>query len=214
MALSLLFCMVANVFLPARAWALTSGPTQPEVHGFEPIGTSDMVNPFTGDFTYNIPLFELPGPEGGYPFNLAYHGVSSMDQEASWVGLGWDLNPGSITRNVRGVPDDFKGDPIRYKSKNKPNVNVGVGLGADVELFGIEGVSAGLNVYHDNYSGLGYGGNLGLPLKGLSASISEVGKYDLGLQLSVGVSYDSQGGIGVSPSVSSSHLSREIVRRM
>src|SRR6478736_10235402 len=70
------------------ALALTSGPTQPEVQGFQPAGTSDMVDLFSGDFSYNIPLFELPGPNGGYPFNLAYQAGIGMDAEASWVGLG------------------------------------------------------------------------------------------------------------------------------
>merc|ERR1712228_95355 len=31
-----------------------------------------------------------------------------MSQEASWVGLGWNLNPGAINRTVSGVPDDWK----------------------------------------------------------------------------------------------------------
>ena len=62
--------MLAQLFTPT-AWALTTGPTTPEVQSFTPYGTSDMVNLFTGDFNYNIPLIELPGPNGGYPFNLA-----------------------------------------------------------------------------------------------------------------------------------------------
>src|SRR5690242_1903346 len=77
-----------------RALALTSGPSQPEAQNVQPAGASDMVDLFTGDFSYNIPLFELPGPNGGYPFNLAYQSGITMDQEASWVGLGWTLNPG------------------------------------------------------------------------------------------------------------------------
>ena len=83
---------------PTELFALGSGPSQPEFQEFEPASTTEMVNPFTGDFTYNIPLFELPGPNGGYPFNLAYNAGVTMDQEASWVGLGWSLNPGAITR--------------------------------------------------------------------------------------------------------------------
>jgi hypothetical protein len=69
------------------AHALTSGPVQPEAHGFEPVGTTDMVDPFTGDFVYNIPLLDVEG----YPINIAYHGGVGLDQEASWVGLGWNI---------------------------------------------------------------------------------------------------------------------------
>src|SRR5690606_14859781 len=111
-AFFILTAMCLNILAPTVSYALTSGPSQPEVQSFEPASTTEMVDLFTGDFTYNIPLFELPGPNGGYPFNLAYHAGIGMDQEASWVGLGWNLNPGAITRQMRGLPDEFKGDPV------------------------------------------------------------------------------------------------------
>jgi hypothetical protein len=76
-ALFLLVIMSAQIILPTTTWALTSGPSQPEFQSFQPAGATEMVNLFTGDFSYNIPLFELPGPNGGYPFNLSYQaGVS------------------------------------------------------------------------------------------------------------------------------------------
>src|SRR5690349_19477758 len=99
--------MLSQTVGTSTTYALTGGPSQPEVQGFRPAGTSDMVNLFSGDFSYNIPLFELPGPNGGYPFNLSYQSGISMDQEASWVGLGWSLNPGAIMRQMRGLPDEF-----------------------------------------------------------------------------------------------------------
>ena len=89
--------------------ALTSGPTQPEYSSFEPVDVTDMVNLATGDFTYTLPLLEVPGPEGGYPLALSYHGGIKTLQEASWVGLGWTLNPGAINRDVNNIPDDTKG---------------------------------------------------------------------------------------------------------
>ena len=93
---------------PIAAYALTEGPSQPEFNSFTPIGTSDMVDLASGDFNYNIPIMDV----GGYPINLAYNSGVTMDQEASWVGLGWNLNIGQINRNVRGLPDDFKGDAV------------------------------------------------------------------------------------------------------
>src|SRR5688500_6049608 len=77
---------------PSAAMALTGGPSQPEVQSFQPVGMSDMVDLFTGDFSYNIPLMDV----GGYPLNLIYNSGITMDQEASWVGLGWNINPGVI----------------------------------------------------------------------------------------------------------------------
>mgnify|MGYP001549811358 CR=1 FL=1 len=68
-----LLTLIANQLVsPSIAWALTAGPTSPEATSFEPIDTTDMVNPLTGSFTYNVPLLEVPGPEGGYPLSLSY----------------------------------------------------------------------------------------------------------------------------------------------
>jgi hypothetical protein len=96
-------------------FALQGGPAQPDYMQFEPSTVTDMVNPQTGNFTYSIPLGELPGPYGGYPLSISYHAGISPQSEASWVGLGWFLNPGSINRDVRGVPDDqFHGGTLGY----------------------------------------------------------------------------------------------------
>ncbi|MBE7440865.1 MAG: hypothetical protein HS119_00215 [Flavobacteriales bacterium] len=69
---------------------------------------ANYVNPFTGDFSYSIPLIGVTGPNGeSFPLNLNYAGGIKVDQQASWVGLGWDLNIGEISRQVNGLPDDF-----------------------------------------------------------------------------------------------------------
>jgi hypothetical protein len=155
----LLLTMVNQILLPITAKALTTGPSQPEVQSFEPIGTTDMVDLFTGDFSYNIPLMEVPGPNGGYPLNLFYHAGIGMDQEASWVGLGWNLNVGAITRDMRGLPDDFKGDIVKSTVDMKDNVTIGARIGGSIELFGTTpaGLMLGLgfSVYNNNYRGIG-----------------------------------------------------------
>jgi hypothetical protein len=141
-AILLLTIMLADILLPTTLHALTSGPSQPEVQSFEPVGTTEMVDLFSGDFTYNIPLFELPGPDGGYPFNLAYHAGIGMDQEASWTGLGWNINAGAINRSMRGIPDDFAGDQIIKTADMKPSFTVGIGAAFGIpippEIFGFD----------------------------------------------------------------------------
>ena len=87
--------------------ANNNGPAAPEASSFEPVDATDMVNLATGDLSYVLPLLNVPSPEGGYPLSLAYHAGIAMDQEASWVGLGWNLNPGAINRSVNGYPDDW-----------------------------------------------------------------------------------------------------------
>jgi hypothetical protein len=194
------FCLALfsfQLFQPTVALALTSGPSQPEVQSFQPAGTTEMVDLFSGDFSYNIPLFELPGPNGGYPFNLSYQAGIGMDQEASWVGLGWSLNPGTITRQMRGLPDDFNGELIKTKMSVKPSVTVGLGAGVGLELFGSDALSlqVGFSVNHNSYKGFGYSidGSLGFER---SVGSGMTGGLGLGFNL------DSNEGVNLQPSLS------------
>lgn len=166
-ALLLLLSFVIQIVTPTISFALTSGPTQPEFTSFEPVSTNNMVDLFTGDFTYNIPVLTVPGPNGSsYPISLSYHSGTTMEQEASWVGYGWTLNAGAITRNKRGFPDDWKGKKVKYHNKTIPNMTVSTGISAgNPEIFST-GVSLNINasIRKNNYTGLGYsvGVNVGL----------------------------------------------------
>lgn len=196
-SMTLIVIFIGEWLAPLKAYALTSGPSQPEVQSFEPIGTTDMVDAFSGDFTYNIPLMDVDG----YPINLSYHSGVGMDQEASWVGLGWNINPGVVNRNLRGIPDDFCGeDKVVKESYIKPNQTFRVDLGASLELAAFElstgednggvGVNFGLGIYYNNYRGMGYS---------LSAGASmNIGPLGLGAQMG----FDNQSGIDFSPNIS------------
>ncbi len=199
--------ILTDTLLPITAVALTGGPSQPEVQSFEPVGTSEMVDLFTGDFNYNIPLLDV----GGYPINISYHSGISTDQEASWVGLGWNINPGVINRNMRGLPDDFKGDPIVKEFNVKPNETYGGSLGAGIQLFGKEIKSSGnsneidsfysmrlsmnFGVNYNNYKGVGYEFSLSPSFSGGNKGMGE-------MTAGLGLSANSQSGIDISPNIS------------
>lgn len=199
LAALLMLSIFFEIVQPTVSLALTEGPSQPEVQSFEPIGTTDMVDVFSGDFNYNIPLFNLPGPNGGYPINLAYHAGVSMDDEASWVGLGWNINPGSLVRNMRGLPDEFKskedgdnaaadGDFLEVKSDMKKNTTFGASFNNKLETVGADlTVSAKFSsaVYYNNFRGLGISMDAGVTW---GAGDVEGG---------VGLSLDSDNGVGV-----------------
>jgi hypothetical protein len=88
-------------------------PLSPEFSKFESVSTDDMVDPLSGDLTYNLPVMEIPGAHnGGYAVGLAYHSGSGPNDDASWVGHGWTLNPGAINRIKKGLPDDVKNGDI------------------------------------------------------------------------------------------------------
>ncbi len=117
------------------------GPAQPEAFQFEPIEVTDFVNRSTGDMVYVLPLMEVPGPEGGYPISINYHAGIGLNQEPTWVGLGWNINPGSINRSVSGYPDEYNGASARtffqsnWESEYGLNIAGGWGpLGADVKV--------------------------------------------------------------------------------
>lgn len=145
-----------NIIFPSQIFALTSGPSQPEFSTFDNVNSSEMVNLFTGDFSYNIPLMDVDG----YPINIAYHGSPSMDQEASWVGLGWNINSGAINRGMRGLPDDFNGEEIKREINIKDFKAWGVGIGGGAEITGKDislsaNLSGGIGVTKSNYKGYG-----------------------------------------------------------
>ena len=146
--------------VPSVAWALTSGPAQPETRKFEPAGTSDMVDLFTGDFKYNVPLLDV----GGYPVNLNYQSGVGMDDEASWVGLGWTLNAGAMNRQIRGVADDSDGDEVVTENDMKPKITIGGSVKVKAEVFGgsLSG-SVSVGIFSDNYTGIGaeFGAGIG-----------------------------------------------------
>ncbi|MCT4579945.1 MAG: hypothetical protein N4A35_00895 [Flavobacteriales bacterium] len=126
--------MLSQIVLPTAAMALTSGAASPEFASFEPVATTNMVNDFTGDFTYNLPVLSVPGPDGGgYSMSLSYHSGASPEEEASWVGFGWTLNPGAINRNKRGYADDFNGVKVTKYNKVKPNWTSGSTFDFNVE---------------------------------------------------------------------------------
>lgn len=203
-SLTMAFVFLYQIFFPTVAWALTSGPGQQEFASFEPAGTSDMVDLYSGDFTYNIPLLSVPGPNGGYPINLAYHSGVGMEEEASWVGLGWNLNVGAIGRQLRGLPDDFNSDEISYKLDFKPSwiaaLDFDFGSADYKEVWGFPAGSPQGNtqIYYNNYKGIGF-------RVSYSLSPAENGFVKPGL----GLSYDSQGGLGVTPSLGLGPLSTQ-----
>ncbi|MBQ4820657.1 hypothetical protein [Aquimarina sp. MMG016] len=205
--------LIIQTLQPLQLYALTSGPSQPEFNSFTPVGTSDMINLSSGNFNYNIPIMDV----GGYPLNLAYDSGITMDQEASWVGLGWNLNVGQINRQVRGIPDDFKGDEMIYENKLRNNVTVGLKAELDPQIFGIEkpdglgegtskdsGSSSGgdsdgnglkfklgVNLRYNNYSGLSF-----TPSAGLTFSLGDAVKAGVSVENSV------TDGVSVNPNVS------------
>jgi len=196
-AIMLLSVFTCQLLQPTVALALTTGPSQPEVQGFEPVGTTDMVDMFSGSFVYNIPLLDVEG----YPVNISYHGGVTMEQEASWVGLGWNINPGCINRTVRGIPDDFNGDSV-YKDFNiKTEKTLRVGVGYGMEFAGVgdpvfsASLNAGMNVNISNYKGVSCDFSIG---GGINVAHCVSTGANIGVGSQTGASIDYNAGLSLS----------------
>jgi hypothetical protein len=206
-AIYLAIMILLETLQPMQMYALTSGPTQPEFNSFTPIGTSDMVDLASGDFNYNIPIMDV----GGYPINLAYNSGITMDQEASWVGLGWNLNVGQIERQVRGLPDDFRGDEMLYENNLKKNITVGMNLGVNSAIAGFDALQlgVGLGVESNNYEGISFKPSYGIGFNfndNVSVGMNFTSSLDGGATVTprLGISHKSEDSAGATTSLSSS----------
>nr|WP_157529131.1 RHS repeat-associated core domain-containing protein [Kibdelosporangium sp. MJ126-NF4] len=77
------------------------------------------VAPHTGDFSWSYPLRVPPAPGGLVPsLALSYRSsavdgrTSATNNQASWVGEGWDLSPGFVERTYGSCADDSMG-PVK-----------------------------------------------------------------------------------------------------
>lgn len=66
------------------------------------------VSLYNGSANIGIPLYTLASRDLSVPISLSYNSRGiKVEEDASWVGLGWTLNAGgAITRSIRGI-DDF-----------------------------------------------------------------------------------------------------------
>ena len=73
--------------------------------------TTENVDLYTGKLTVSYPLFEFSSRSINLPISLTYstNGMKVNDL-ATWVGMGWNLNVGGvISRVMNGMPDEYVG---------------------------------------------------------------------------------------------------------
>ena len=170
------------------------GPSMPEAAGFEAVSGDELVDLFSGDFRYSLPLLAV----GDHPITLTYNANVGANDEASWTGLGWNLNTGAVTRDVRGLPDDLMGDEVVQETHMKPREELELGVGVGLQFAGVDalknlGLGLNLGIAHDNYEGWG----LKVGLKGSAGFGSDALSGSLGLTAGI----DSRSGGFLNPNV-------------
>lgn len=198
------------------------GPGQTESSGFSLNSTDGLVDKFTGDFTYSLPVMDVEG----FPLVLSYNSNVTMNSESSWVGLGWDLNVGSVSREMRGMPDEFNGTDMIDKTESQLDESLkGRKLGGYLALSYSFGGSDSKGVmftpslqltylsgkYTSNLLGLGHTSDFGLQIRfDLSTDQEKIGGSPtesgglFGLNYGLGYSKDSKRGNGINHSFGAS----------
>jgi len=75
-------------------------PKSPEVMGMERYGEYP-VSEYTGIPSINIPLYTIKIKDFEFPISLDYHAAGiQVTQEATWVGLGWNLMAGGCISTI------------------------------------------------------------------------------------------------------------------
>lgn len=193
--------MFTEIIDPVRLYAITGGPSQPEMAGFTPTNADNMVDLFGGDFHYTIPIMTVPGPNGGFPINLNYTSGVGMEQEASWVGLGWNLNPGAINRQVRGIPDDFRDDIIEKIYRRRDNNTFLFSPGGGGEVFGADfglGLSRTNSFIYNTYNGISLCRRFGISASYVRERTVQDHKNKLSFSASASITQDSDNGVTTS----------------
>jgi hypothetical protein len=86
-------------------------PVSPNAASFAKQGLYP-VDYFTGKLSVSVPIYNIATKELTIPVSLSYNtsGIQ-LNETASWVGLGWNLNAGgAIIRNTKGRPDSVLGN--------------------------------------------------------------------------------------------------------
>ena len=112
----LIFFLV--LFFTNQVKSQSGNSVQPEFTSYQEPGANELVNTLTGDLSVNIPILEVPSPEGSFTIPLFYNAGIGLEQDASWVGLGWNINVGAIHRSVVQFPDDANGQVKRVIKKD------------------------------------------------------------------------------------------------
>lgn len=163
-----------QAFTPGQVLQVSPAPTvkSPQIYEMERFGNVP-IGMNTGNASYNINLFSFANlyNDKGLDINLNYSGTGFMpSKQSNYVGLDWSLGfGGSISREVRGIPDDA--------SPDSPTINT--------NLYGyLEGVKScnktNNDIYNNNYSKLPRGnGDGGIGIKcGVSSYEIEPDKFN------------------------------------
>ena len=117
-----LLCFQTQIFSQNYNTAPNFNPVPPSSFQFIKYGEIP-VSEYTGIPTISIPVYTIKDGDIEFPINLSYHaGGIRVAEEASWVGLGWNLDLGNITQIINDRDDlgGFEKKLIEYYGSGDP----------------------------------------------------------------------------------------------
>ncbi|MEO1519041.1 MAG: RHS repeat domain-containing protein [Bacteroidota bacterium] len=109
-------------------------PTAASLHSYG----NNSVNYYSGTVDVSIPLYTIQEGNISVPIVLNYTGGNGIkvEEQASWVGLGWALNAGgAVSRTKRGVADEAPGRGFLHYNSLPVEQDNGSGVLANADLF-------------------------------------------------------------------------------
>lgn len=182
--------MVTMVFqIISPCVVLASSDKQNKSTSGSPLAAENMVNMFNGSFSYSLPVIDIPGPNGSdYSMSLNYNSSISPDEDASWVGYGWSLAPGSITRQKRGIPDDLLETEVTQILKQPPVQTVAITYRAPLfETYDQRSMNGDLTLRYNTLKGWSLVPSIaaGFPVSGWCSLQSNLSEQGIGFSPSV-----------------------------
>jgi RHS repeat-associated protein len=95
---------------------------------------------FTGAGTYSYSFWTPPGPGGMQPsvqltYNSQIIDESSAFSQASWVGMGWSLDTGAITRNMHSTNDNTADDTFQISTNGVSGLLLPISVNGSVTTY-------------------------------------------------------------------------------
>ncbi|HIT47640.1 MAG TPA: hypothetical protein IAC35_07275, partial [Candidatus Cryptobacteroides merdipullorum] len=145
--LAVLALLAVTAFHAAAQISVAPEPVRPNTDTWEFIKYGE-ISPslYTGSISLSIPLYTYKDNDFEIPVSFDYSSGGTMPNDrAGLLGTGWTLNAGGvITREVRGVPDDYKTNamPLQFGYANIPGYYFTASSGLEFhtsELYAIGG---------------------------------------------------------------------------
>ena len=118
MKIKLLFILVLLCFNATAQEETKIIPPSPEAAAFTKYGNIP-VSTYTGIPNISIPLYQAQSRDISVPISVGYHASGiKVNEEASWVGLGWTLNAGGVISRMVMGQDDFTNNSGGYHNNS------------------------------------------------------------------------------------------------